>query len=41
MEVIQLGVADLDLERSECGSCCHATTLEAIAEELVPRLLPD
>ena len=39
MEVIQFGVGDLDLERSECGSCCHATTLEAIAEEFIPRLL--
>ncbi len=37
MEVIQLGVGDRDLERSECGSCCHPTTLEAIAEAFVLR----
>ena len=39
MEVIQLGVADLDLERSECVAVVMPPTLEAIAEEIVPRLL--
>jgi hypothetical protein len=42
MEIIQLGVRDLDLEGSgvRCLSSCQHT-LEAIAEDFVPRLLPN